>query len=1020
MNLREQEEIQRIKLLMGYDTKNTLSENYNRIVKEVTKPKTKSIINEQNPPTLDVGTFPDRMTIGKGKELPVPTSSDNLSYLIIFLNANPDEIGPGKKYNYLWQDFLKKVKGANLQVLLDAREGALSDEKLKNTNLSAYDLGVSGGITPDLPNFNQAGFTGPATGVLDSQIYALRLNDYQKQIDTYNKLPEQAQLGQKVKIDPKTNKMAIKPIEPQTPRWDLLKKVQISTGGLASQNTANVLNSLDSYGKTANEVLSIYNTQEQDKNCPVSEDENDLFRAFINASYPQLAKLYDLYPPNDRRGTPYCSNSVKGVWNHPNTETVKALEKFTGQKYNNTFPNIPDAFEKFLNTVSLYSQFTNLRKNPNLLMMDPRKKRELENKRKSNDKVISGYALDNPRDIDKVYKDIEPRKGQRAQDFSQLRYDYKVAYSVVNTYSDSELQKILDNIDKSVLPDTSWTPEQMKQVADALNKTECIFKTEDEGNDFRFYVNTVYPKLAAKEVLDLGYPGKPCNSYINTAYNYVIPSGEPFAGKTIGQTYQDFSEFKNKKEYEKFQIDYIPTAKDNTSIATISPQDFEKMQRANGIANTIKQFNQEQYYENDKFNLIFGKERLLKAKQECPYKLEEFLEKIKSGEIYDEETGLAYGEYTLGPDGRPYMIKWNEEIPCDSEFWGEYGEQIRTGAMILSFVITLPFGGSLLFGAGIITRMFVAAALDAGVNLYSAHVNYKAGRIDEAKCDLVIAGISMLVDLIPSVSKTLTGNFDTWTEDLIEKKLIQKIKDKTIVDYKTFLNYVKTLPVAEQKVLRNVLSNKGLRDAIESIPSKPGSQMKKIGEYLGKRLSRAHNQSDWGLMGETILRNVGIKVPLTLSPMVVTYGPTLFAQLMGTYEKIYGMEPNQEFFDKFKQNYKKYFPNESFDEIADLIGENPKLLQQVIDNKEYQKYYVNQKYDNATTIINGKKVDLSDFISQERKKREEIRRQYEERQKQLKLSEEDKENIEMAKEFEEETGLNSVEKEEGVEGEIPK
>jgi hypothetical protein len=139
--------------------------------------------------------------------------------------------------------------------------------------------------------------------------------------------------------------------------------------------------------------------------------------------------------------------------------------------------------------------------------------------------------------------------------------------------------------------------------------------------------------------------------------------------------------------------------------------------------------------------------------------------------------------------------------------------------------------------------------------------------------------------------------------------------------------------------------------------------------------------------------------------MVVTYGPTLFAQLMGTYEKIYGMEPNQEFFDKFKQNYKKYFPNESFDEIADLIGENPKLLQQVTDNKEYQKYYVNQKYDNATTIINGKKVDLSDFISQERKKREEIRRQYEERQKQLKLSEEDKENIEMATEFEEETGI---------------
>jgi hypothetical protein len=88
---------------------------------------------------------------------------------------------------------------------------------------------------------------------------------------------------------------------------------------------------------------------------------------------------------------------------------------------------------------------------------------------------------------------------------------------------------------------------------------------------------------------------------------------------------------------------------------------------------------------------IFGKQKLLKAKKECPYKLTDFLEKIRSGEIYDKKTGLKYGEYTM-KTYKPYMVVWpaDEPIPCENEFMDEYGDLITLGAMVISIALVIP------------------------------------------------------------------------------------------------------------------------------------------------------------------------------------------------------------------------------------------------------------------------------------------------------------------------------------------
>ena len=82
-----------------------------------------------------------------------------------------------------------------------------------------------------------------------------------------------------------------------------------------------------------------------------------------------------------------------------------------------------------------------------------------------------------------------------------------------------------------------------QQKKEKTNEKKCYFKNKEEGDNFRLYVNSVY-KNVAKEI-DLDIKGDFCNTNINKAYDYKLPTGGSF--KTVGEAYKFFISYDPKK-----------------------------------------------------------------------------------------------------------------------------------------------------------------------------------------------------------------------------------------------------------------------------------------------------------------------------------------------------------------------------------------------------------------------------------------------------------------------------------------
>lgn len=991
MNLREQEEILRIKLLMGYNTKKTLSENYSRVIQEAPAPTSQPSFNAKlDPPKAS----------GLGKKLPPPNypeaPSNQLWYLTLFLNANPDEIAPGKKYNYLWLEFLNKVKGANLEALLDARNGALTYEvTIDGKKYSPYDLGIGGGITPDLPNFEgKAGNTGVATSVLDSTIFGLRLNDYYKKLKEWEKTPWQKNpyTGKnEFKRDSKGN-FLFEPVAPQEPQWHLLNKATINTGGLTSQNTATVLNSVDANGKSANEIIDGYNKKESDeqfrkaiedapgKTCYfISNTDGDKFRGFVNDNFPELAqkKKKDGGLELDRVGKKsdsYCNSFINDAFNF-SIKTSDPKINTIGKFYQSTLPEIylydknkkykpieeiPAGSHSQYNLCYPFCQFTK-------------------------EEIVTINKCFTKEDYHK-YIEFLPTVDEKVEVFS-LTLGACVG---TGKLKQSEVDTLVKKFEKSfVIEKQQEVLKQEEKKASEQEKTELS----------QLFDMSKFPTKTGEAIVKL----KPSSSRYGPSSGcapWYWGTSPLFQGVGI---VGDWIEPNTKI---KVNIHCKTEAQVLDELIVL----YKKKQKDEHTKELLK---------NPKMWKIFGYEKLMKASKDCPYKLDDFLLGIETGAIYDKETGLAYGTYTISPkDGRtPVIVKWpaNENIPCESEFWEKYGDIIKWGGMAVSLVI--PFvGGAVPLLAAISTRIFVSAAIDFGVNMMSAYYNEKAGRHEEAKMDVAIALISVAIDTIPNLSKTLAFGMDDWSEDLIVRTFRDKIKDGTIKSYDDLLKYTKTLSQTEQKVLRNVLDNPKLGEALQTLNG-GNSTLKQITKAVDGRIAQITKQSKLGLFGETLFRNLSVKVPLTLSPMIPVYGPKLIAAFTGTYKAVYGQDPNKEILDKFIENYPKYFADLDYDEMAEELTDNPKSIQQVLDNEEYQRSYVDKQIKNAKVIVNGKEKDLTSEMQKQAdilRKIDEEQKAYEEEQKNK--TPQEIEDEKMVEEFEEETKVNLEKYKEGTEG----
>jgi len=128
---------------------------------------------------------------------------------------------------------------------------------------------------------------------------------------------------------------------------------------------------------------------------------------------------------------------------------------------------------------------------------------------------------------------------------------------------------------------------------------------------------------------------------------------------------------------------------------------------------------------------------------------------------------------------------------------------------------------------------------------------------------------------------------------------------------------------------------------------------------------------------ESILRNVGLKVPISLSPMAVHYGPKLWGLYFGTFKEIYGEDPDEQDAKIFQENLEKYFSGKSGDEIVDILLGDPEQLVQVIQNPDFVLQYVN----NQKIVVDGEEKNLQTIVNNGKNKMNDIEKEYQRRQK---------------------------------------
>jgi hypothetical protein len=524
--------------------------------------------------------------------------------------------------------------------------------------------------------------------------------------------------------------------------------------------------------------------------------------------------------------------------------------------------------------------------------------------------------------------------------------------------------------------------------------------------------------------LNLDKQGDFCNQYIKTAANTKIsqPGGKNiFHGQTLYKIYKlnqqfdfepnfkyppmfdfsspgniknpDFENYVSRKFIDKGlgpKFEGESTYDDN--FITTYLNNLQKLSVEKNSENTkSKEENIKDYSSDETLLKIFGgfpspnwvfvgEEKIKKAFEECDYKLDNFFDGILSGNIKDSN-GNEYGTYLSDRKEGGKFNSWplNKSIPCDSKFWDEWGGTIQWGGMILSMVLMIPsLGTSLTFGAGLGTRLFIATALDFGVNLTAAKFNKDAGRDEEAAADVYMALLSAFVE-INGVSKLLTGGLDEFAEEAVMKKFM----DAKVKSYKEALTFVDGLNKTEKKLFYQVIDRKKVKNEIKTFGRQKSDE---IAKRLEERNLKNLNRTGGSLTAESLVKNIIPKMSVVLLPQLGLIGSKLYAAMNTLNQKIYKRELTEQEWKNFESNIDEYFPGKSYDKIADEILQRPVMYQKAVNDPEVQKVAEEQLMGEGYIIVDGKKqkVDMNEIMSdyrEEQKKLEElykIRKQYKE------------------------------------------
>ena len=295
---------------------------------------------------------------------------------------------------------------------------------------------------------------------------------------------------------------------------------------------------------------------------------------------------------------------------------------------------------------------------------------------------------------------------------------------------------------------------------------------------------------------------------------------------------------------------------------------------------------------------------------------------------YDNKTGkyfIPWENIPTGGEGSPWVYKFYDAHPIISQ--------------IIPSILAAVFTGSLAAPAA--TRVILYAALESGINIAAAYLDYATGNIGDdymyIYVDIIFAILPVVIAL-PSVQSLLHGKFNAYSVDSLAKKIASDIKPGTpreVIEY-----YIKNMLTAEERqVLAYVCKyEQGLLFREFAKQGKFGESLKKLKKLYG----------DPPKLPKTLFDDLFKKVSKTVEdiPVKKTYGnvkefsiylsPTvIMAKDLGLLFKL-GYCYVLDWKDSLECFQKEMTEDEKQEtlKIIEQIGEDE--FKRLIDNKQYK------------------------------------------------------------------------------------
>jgi hypothetical protein len=240
--------------------------------------------------------------------------------------------------------------------------------------------------------------------------------------------------------------------------------------------------------------------------------------------------------------------------------------------------------------------------------------------------------------------------------------------------------------------------------------------------------------------------------------------------------------------------------------------------------------------------------RMLK---DCPNVNQEF-KAIAGGQ--KKHKGYIVGQYYSSlPTG---FIDYT--IPCKDYEWDEDGWKIVMGGVLLASLIFPPL--FLAVGWELELAILARMTVDVGLNVYSAHRNRLAGNEEAAKIDMACAMLSFIVDT-PGFEKKFLKGFGDWAEASVWNKL-KAANPNTGAKMR---NFVTSLSKTERRHLYDIINTPRFFRKIQIYGK----------DILNKWLKQQFG-SQFKNIAVKIFREIGVKLPVLFSPIMLNMGYKMF------------------------------------------------------------------------------------------------------------------------------------------------